>query len=160
MKGIVITTCEATKPFLDDLLHSLKDCKYTIIVVYNNSNVNYYESIGLQVGMNTFTDFIYLHDTVVIKDLALFDKLFEYDMCSISPGYLMYLGKYNSTILRSAGLWLVQSKMEAVNMEMKLKTLFGHYPCLDPLFIDGNHTLYFLFNNHRNYTSRSPQIFN
>ena len=139
-KGIVITTHESTEPFLLDCIKSLKNCTYPITIIYNTNENNEYESIGLKVGMNLYDEFIYLHDTVVIKDLALFDLLFaQPGMFSISPKFLMYLGKYDSKILKNTTLPHVHNKLEAIKMEFWLQETFI-CPCFDATFIDGNHT--------------------
>jgi hypothetical protein len=139
-RGIVITTHKSTEPFLIDLLISLHSCKYPIVIVYNTNNDNQYERRGLETGRDLFDEFIYLHDTVVIKDLSLFDKLFEHDgMISIAPNFLMYLGKYESQKLREVQIPQVWDKKGAITMEFWLRTVFP-VSCFDPTFIDGNHT--------------------
>ena len=140
MKGIVISTHESNKLFLDDLMDSLKNCKYPIVLVYNTPDDNHYESKGLRIGSILFKEFIFLHDTVVIHDLELFDILFDNPskMFSIAPNFLMYLGKYDSDTLINANLGISNTKMEAVRMELKLREVFK-VPCLDNSFTDGNH---------------------
>lgn len=140
MKGIVITTHYKTQAFLLDLLVSLKDCKYPILIAYNTDEDNRFEKRGLELGMQVFDEFIYLHDTVVIKDLELFEVLFSLKGCfSISPRFLMYLGKYDSSFLKTLTFPKVSTKLEAVRMEQWLE---HNIPCphLDSKFIDGNHT--------------------
>ncbi|HEY9704661.1 MAG TPA: hypothetical protein V6C58_19625 [Allocoleopsis sp.] len=137
-RGIVITTHKSTKPFFDDLIKSLKDCKYPICIV-DNTEINHFEKGGLLVGMKNFDEFIYLHDTVIIKNLELFDILFSKEgFYSISPGFLMYLGKYDSKKLSTLNLPSVNSKYDAILMELWLK---HNIPCdcFDKTFIDGNH---------------------
>lgn len=142
MKGIVVTTHKITKPFYDDFIRSVYGCKYPVVTVFNTDENNTYETAGLKVGMELFEDFVYLHDTVVIKDLKLFDLLFEYpEMVSLSPRFLMYLGKYNSRILRTFNIQDLKSKLESHDMEMRLCTMFPHAPCFDNSFIDGNHKM-------------------
>jgi hypothetical protein len=139
-RGIVITTHKSTQQFLLDLLVSLQDCKYPIVITYNTNEDNQYERRGLEIGRDLFDEFIYLHDTVIIKDLQLFDKLFEHSgMLSIAPNFLMYLGKYESQRLREVSIPLVWDKQGAIAMEFWLRQVF-QVPCFDDTFIDGNHT--------------------
>jgi hypothetical protein len=139
-RGIVITTSEYTRPFYKDLIDSLYGCKYPVVTVFNPLINSPYESGGLRVGMVLFDEFIYIQDTVIIKDLSLFDKLFEHDgMISIAPNFLMYLGKYESQKLREVQIPQVWDKKGAIAMEFWLRTVFP-VSCFDPTFIDGNHT--------------------
>lgn len=139
-RGIVITTHKSTQPFLIDLLISLQDCKYPIVIVYNTDEDNQYEKRGLETGRDLFDEFIYLHDTVIIKDQSIFDKLFVINgMISIAPNFLMYLGKYDSQKLREVSIPQVWDKHGAIAMEFWLRQVFP-VPCFDPTFVDGNHT--------------------
>jgi len=140
MNGIVISTHKSTELFYIDSMLSLRGCKYPIIVAYNTLEDNQYENKGLKVGMKMFENFIFLHDTVIIKNLSLFDKLFEYkDIVSISPRFLSYLGKFNSEILRQKNIPEVKTKQGSYELEMLLKKIFPNTPCFDPTFVDGNH---------------------
>lgn len=139
-RGIVITTHKSTEPFLIDLLISLKECKYPIVITYNTDEDNQYERRGIELGRDLFDEFIYLHDTVLIKDQSIFDKLFAYQgMISIAPNFLMYLGKYSSQALTKVNIPQVWDKKGAIAMEFWLRTVFP-VPCFDPTFVDGNHT--------------------
>lgn len=106
-QGIVITTCEATKPFFLDLMESLKDVKYPIVVVGNSgykeegidivNDWNAFELGGILHGAKLFNEFVYLQDTVVIKDISLFDKCFKDNKgqsVAISQDFYSYIGKY------------------------------------------------------------------
>lgn len=125
-RGIIITTSEATKPFLKDCLASL-GTTYPVIVVGNNgysdnidvvNDWNGFELGGILRGMELFDEFIYLPDTVVIKDPTLFERCFEKKGgVEISPSFLSYIGKFDSEVCRSIGVPKVNSKREAVNEE-------------------------------------------
>lgn len=151
MKGIVITTHEKTKPFFLDLMNSLTNCKYPIVVITNTDENNEFELAGLKAGMQLFDEFIYLHDTVQIKDMQLFDILFSYQsMVSISPNFLMFLGKYNSEQLKTEQMPIVTNKHQAVDLETWLRFhLVPKYgiPHLDRNFVDNNN---FEFKHNRN----------
>lgn len=144
MRGIIITTHKSTELFYNDLIKSLEGCKYPITTVINTNDNNQFEKAGLLKGIELYDEFIYLHDTVIIKNQLLFDILFDSDkMFSISPKFLMYLGKYNSKDLKELNLPDVSNKRDAVNMEMWLgDVLCKRFPVitLDNNFIDGNHT--------------------
>ena len=140
MNGIVITTHKSTELFYIDLMKSLYGCKYPVVTVFNSNEDNQYESSGLEIGKDLFDNFVFLQDTVLIKNLSLFDKLFEYkEMVSISPRFLMYLGKYNSQILKQHTLQQVKNRRDGHDMEMWLGRVFPSAPCFDDKFIDGNH---------------------
>lgn len=135
-KGIVITTHKSTEMYFKDLMNSLKDCEYPITIVYNTDKSNHYELTGIKTGMMLYDEFIYLHDTVIIKDQTLFDILFaQPGMISIAPRYLMYLGKYESARLKQMNLPQVNNKYEAVMMEAWLRDNFNE-PCFDREFCD------------------------
>lgn len=137
-RGIVITTHKSTEPFLNDLLISLRDCKYPIVITYNTNQDNQYEMRGLKLGMSLFDEFIYLQDTIEIKDQELFDILFsKKGMYSISPRFLMYIGKYDSKELMNYNLPSVSNKYEAVMGEAWLRDNVLS-ECFDQTFIDGN----------------------
>jgi hypothetical protein len=140
MNGIVITTHKSTELFYIDAMLSLRGCKYPIAIAYNTDEDNQYENKGLKMGMDLFEDFVFLHDTVVIKDLSLFDRLFEYKgIVSISPRFLSYLGKFNSEILKQKNIPEVKTKRDAYETEMWLRRAFPTAPCFDRTFVDGNH---------------------
>ncbi len=131
-------------------MKSLLGCKYPVVTVFNTDENNQYESIGLKVGMDLFEDFIYLHDTVLIKDQSLFDKLFEYKgMVSICPRFLSYLGKYESKILKEHPFEEVRTKRQACAMEMWLGRVFAGAPCFDNTLVDGNHRFEQIYGSKR-----------
>src|ERR1035441_4481428 len=90
-QGIVIVTSEHTKDFLRDCIMSCLQDKYPIMVVSNmyivpeailgveyvNINSNGCELSGISVGMERFDEFLLLHDTMIVKDKALFDLVFS-----------------------------------------------------------------------------------
>lgn len=135
-RGIVVSTHKSTKLFYYDLLNSLYGCKYPLVVVCNTEENNQYELLGLKSGMMLFSNFVYLHDTVLIKDLTLFDKLFEYNgMVSIGPNFISFLGKYNSDILKGYTLPEVKNKRQAVELETWIGSSLT-YSCLFNDFTD------------------------
>lgn len=137
MKGIVITTHKSTQLFYLDLMRSLQGCKYPVVTIFNTDENNQYELAGLKAGMELFEDFVYLHDTVLIKNQLLFDKLFEYKgIVSINPSFLMFLGKYNTKILKQYELPEVRTKKQSWLMELWLGRTF-RVPCFDVNFVDG-----------------------
>lgn len=119
-QGIIITTCDKTSPFLNDLLQSLQGCKYPIIIIKYTENDSQWETGGIYLGSTIFDEFVYLHDTVFIKDLSLFDMMFkEHQNKSVSllKRYNSYLGKYRLEILMKSEMPVVTSKQEAIKQE-------------------------------------------
>lgn len=129
-KGIVITTSEYTKDFLQPCLDSLKGTKYIILVVSNGQykpnlpeGVNYiinswngWEIAGIQRGKETFSEFVHIMDTTLIKDITLFDKLFEIEgNVVLTKGNFHYMGKFVTSELPN--LPRVHDKVTAIMLE-------------------------------------------
>ena len=136
-RGIVITTSEYTKDFLKPLLESIKEVKYPILVV-SNGNYNPIEIIksvlredqvemiinkqnrwelgGIQRGKEKFDEFVHIMDSTLIKDISMFDKLFEIDgNVVLTEGNFHFMGKYVSAKLPN--LPIVDSKDVAIMLE-------------------------------------------
>lgn len=131
-KGIVITTSEYTKDFLQPLLDSIKKTKYNVLVVSNGgynpdipddiqliiNSWNGWEIAGIQRGKETFTEFIHLMDTTIIKDISLFDKLFEIEgNVVLTKGNFHYMGKFVTKDLPN--LPRVHDKTTAIMLEVR-----------------------------------------
>ena len=115
--GIVIGTSEASKDFLKPLLDSLKGVKYDIMVVSNGGYIpskevfpratnwcnlivnehNGWELAVIDRGKENFDEFVHIHDTTLIKDISLFDKLFAIEgHVVLTAGNYHYMGKFVS----------------------------------------------------------------
>ena len=131
-RGIVITTSEFTKDFLKPCLDSLKGTKYNILIVSNGGykpnisqeyNViinswNGWEIGGIQRGKETFSEFIHLMDTTIIKDISLFDKLFAIEgNVVLTKGNFHYMGKFVTSELPN--LPRVHDKITAIMLEVR-----------------------------------------
>jgi len=119
-QGIVITTHDKTKPFLNDLLQSLEGCPYPIVIRKNTDCSNTWETGGLYLGALYFDEFLYLHDTTIIKNIELIDMLFK--RCkgmsvSFLVDYNSYLGKYRTEILEKIKIPRIITKLEAIEAE-------------------------------------------
>jgi hypothetical protein len=139
-RGIVITTHQSTKPFLIDLIDSLSGVKYPYIIIDHTNKQNEFEIGGIRIGKDIFNEFIYLHDTVYIKNIDVFDMLFE-QQASVSPNRNMYLGYYNSDVLEGMDIPVVSNKRDAVTqeslfMEYYMRESFNHGHLFDE-FVDG-----------------------
>jgi hypothetical protein len=146
-KGIVITTSKHTREYLKPLLESIKNTKYKVIIFENDytstipNNIEYtveyydeideklriYESIknnnngwelaGIKCGKENFDEFIHLMDSTLIKDISLFDKLFEMEgNVFLTQGGYHYMGKFVSNTLPD--LPNVSTKQEAIVYEL------------------------------------------
>lgn len=141
-KGIVIGTSQFTKDFLKPLLESIKDVKYNILIVsnggYNPSEVmqkflkenglhrdwcslainswNGWEIGVIQRGKETFSEFVHIMDTTLIKDISLFDKAFDIKGNVVfTKGNFHYMGKFTTKELPN--LPRVHDKVTAIMLE-------------------------------------------
>ncbi|MGA1776981.1 MAG: hypothetical protein ACO39G_07860 [Flavobacteriaceae bacterium] len=121
MKDIVIiATTEGREEWLNQCVTSLKNTPYMVV----SENKNYMYEIGKIRWMYENTNFdrwFFLQDSVVIKDLSLFDIAFSYpksvSLCD-SPGqYGMYLGVYSRETLEKIEIPKISTKREAVLLE-------------------------------------------
>jgi hypothetical protein len=119
--GIVITTHDSTSEFLFDLLDSLKGLDFPVVVVKNTESNNGFELAGIHVGMQLFDEFLYLQDSVLIKNSSFIETIFspEYKNVSVAlfPEFNAYLGKYITSILKRMNVPVVHNKREAVDNE-------------------------------------------
>lgn len=120
-KGIVITTHDSTFPFFVDLMESLKGCKYPVAVKKNTELDNGWELAGVRLGIKLFDEFLYLHDTVFIKNPEFIEQIFhpKYNDISVSvfPEFNAYMGKYISRLITPDMVPEISTKREAVNHE-------------------------------------------
>ena len=143
-KGLVIGTSEFSKDFLRPLLDSIKYTKYNVLIVsnggYNPSKViadfliesgnsanwcdliinefNGWELAVISKGKERFDEFIHIHDTTLIKDISLFDKLFAIKgHVVLTKGNFHYQGKFVSKDLPN--LPRVHDKVTAILLETK-----------------------------------------
>lgn len=118
-KGIVISSSEYSKPFLMDLLATLKT-DYPIYICWEGLGrpEGSFEIGAIRKGMELFDEFIYLHDTVEIKDNSLFEKLFDTEgHVLLTKGCYHYFGKYVSKDMPA--LPSVTNKQEAIHQEIR-----------------------------------------
>lgn len=116
-KGIIITTSDYTKEYLEPLLNSIKDCKYDIIIHKNTEDNNCWELGGIQCGKDNFKEFVHIMDSTLIKDITLFDKLFEIEgNVFLTEGGYHYMGKFVSDTLPE--IPKISSKAEAIAYEL------------------------------------------
>src|SRR3990167_2400775 len=134
-KGIVIGTSEASKEFLKPLLNSIRDTKYDILVVSNGgyapnispydptvelviNEFNGWELAVISRGKERFDEFIHIHDTTLIKDISLFDKLFAIEgNVVLTKGNFHYMGKFVTKELPN--LPRVHDKTTAIMLEVR-----------------------------------------
>lgn len=138
-KGIVITTSQHTKEWLKQLLESISPCNYLILIVCNGgkkiipdikenklkglnyitevNEANAFEIGGINKGKDVFDEFIYLHDTVIVKNTSLFDVLFDIKgHVFITEKAYHYMGKFVSKDLPH--LPSVFNKEDAIKWEL------------------------------------------
>lgn len=117
-RGIVISASEYSRLFYEDLMKSIKT-DYPIYICWEGLGrpEGSFELGAIKKGSEIFNEFIFLHDTVVIKDNSIFDKLFEKDghVFLTDRGY-HYFGKYISSDLPE--IPEVKDKEEAIKYEL------------------------------------------
>lgn len=122
-QGIVIVTSPATRPFLMDLLDDFGNyAEYDVVIHENSPENNEYEMGGIKRMLNAgYDEFFLLHDTVrLLNGFRLFTQAFERyrgSSCSISPGFLSFLGKFRAETLNKMTLPRVFDKKSAVDAE-------------------------------------------
>lgn len=118
MKAIIIATTNGREQWLEQCLESLEGyTRYPKLVTMSGDwelgkIKNASESMVID-------EFIFLQDSMVIKDYKWIDEAFDYHG-SVSIGwrpFFMYLGKYKTDILRSIEIPKVNNKLDAVNYE-------------------------------------------
>lgn len=135
MKGIVVTTSSHTKDFLQPMLESIKETPYDILILSNSNYTpvlsyfdrqyelivnpqNGWEIAGIQAGKEKFDEFVHLMDTTLIKDISLFDRVFEIEGNVVfTKGNFHYMGKFVTTELPN--LPRVHDKVTAILLETK-----------------------------------------
>ena len=128
----MICTSEYTKDFLKPLLDSIKETQYTVVVVSNGgykpdlpkgipliiNSWNGWEIGGIQRAKETFSEFVFLMDTTLIKDISLFDKLFAIEgNVVLTKGNFHYMGKFVTSELPN--LPRVHDKTTAIMLEVR-----------------------------------------
>ena len=139
--GLVITTSGYTKLFLRDCLDSIKNVKYPILIVSNDNydpseviksiqwdgpnsvdliinQENKWELGGIQRGKEVFDTFCHIMDSTLIKDIAMFEKAFEFspgENVVLTKGNFHYMGKFETA--RLPNLPIVKDKDTAIMLE-------------------------------------------
>lgn len=123
---IVIATHQSTKPFLKDLLYSLRGCKYKKLVIENETTNSRYIAnrggyeLGAMYKATTLAndDLFFLQDTCVIKK----KKILE--IAEKAPGgmalchkFMSYLGKYKRAVLDTMVIPGVDNKQDSLRHE-------------------------------------------
>jgi len=133
-QGIVIGTSEYSKDFLKPLLESIKYAPYPILIVSNGGYIpdysenpkinliindwNGWELGALSRGKENFDEFVFIHDTCLIKDISLFDKVFAIEGNVVfTKSNFHYMGKFVTKELPN--LPIVHEKLLAVYLEVR-----------------------------------------
>lgn len=109
-QALVIVTYKYS-PWLQDCLDSLAECKYPVHIcwsengAYDTEGLYYAERMGLE-------SFILLHDSMIVKDHSIFDKVADIPNCKIADQ--MFLGKFSAPYNLPPK---PTSKGEAIDME-------------------------------------------
>jgi len=95
MKGIIVITYPGS-PWLSDCIASLEGVSYPVFLCINPKGKSAYDAAAFYYATeHNIEEFVVLHDTMEIKDITLFDKLFELDgNVQLSHLWQMCLGKF------------------------------------------------------------------
>jgi len=94
---MVIVITYPGSPWLSECISSLVGCKYPIHIVVNPKDNCPYDSGAFYYAQeHGIKEFIPLHDSMVVKDLALFDKAFSLKgNVAFAEKFLMSFGKWD-----------------------------------------------------------------
>lgn len=170
-QGITIATWPGGQESCEVLLDSIWGVTYPVLIVVNDSNnvskewqkklywlsgemrwhvqeqdYDGYELGAIETTLRTtdWDEFIFLQDTIEVKNIKIFDLLFEnYKGKSVSynPHFQMYLAKYRRVALEKLVLPQVRTKVEAVRQEelfAKQYTDIEETDVFNPSFRDEN----------------------
>lgn len=140
-RAIIIPSHPKFEAWLNNCLSFLKESKYPIIIVYNSDECNMFEMKAVKVGLELGLDeFFVLQDTVEVKNISFFDKIFEMKgTVFVNPSGQMFLNKYVKEDLERVNLPGVNDKYSAVRAETELANnllVLGNVTVLFPDFID------------------------
>lgn len=121
----------STRPFLIDLLHSLKGVKYPVVIVNNGReyehNFNHrviqndhdgYELGALKLLKDRDDSVFLLQDTTEIKDQSIFDIANEYEgSIALCARFMSFLGKYRTEVINQIGIPIVDGKEHSITLE-------------------------------------------
>lgn len=136
LNGIVIGTSPRTKDWLREALIHLTGVPYKIMIVGNGclptegdinigNDWNGYELGAIAHGYKMFKEFVFLPDTCFVKDISLFDKVFDREGgVALCKNFFSYLGKYNSKVISEIGVPKVTTQREAVDKELHWNKLY------------------------------------
>ena len=117
-QAIIIVTCnKSNKTFLPDLLQSIVGTKYPIIIYNNMVDTNEFEIGAIKFAIDFGIDeFFLLHDSVIIKNIDLFDIVFnKYSGSTVYLGsnFMSFLGKYRSEVLKTLELPSPKTRLDS-----------------------------------------------
>lgn len=140
-KAIIIPSHPNFNEWLLNCLKTLKGCSYPIVIIHNTDDNNEFEMKAVKTGMEYFEDFIVLQDTIEVKNLSVFDVMFNFEgTVFYNPYGQMFINKYNTCQLKTLNLPKVNDKLSAVNAEITLhKDLLKFNPVIiNKNFVDGD----------------------
>jgi len=155
-QGIIIVTHEKVRKYFDNLVKSLKGCKYPIHIVVNETSKkpyytekikkqfesviefegNHYELSAFEANKKLKLDeFLLLPATTEIVDQSVLDMVFNnlkgrsVAFSTYPTAFGMFIGKYRKLVLDKMEFLMPENKAEAVEMEMVFN---NQYVQIDP----------------------------
>ena len=141
---IVIGTFKGREDWSTECVRSCLNKKYEVVTIFNNKFELSHIKEAYKRG---YDEFLYLHDTCVIKDKRIFDIVFEEQkgrsvaLSDYPSIFGMYLGKYTKEGLKLSKIPKANSKLQAVQYEKSWTVKYaGNTPTvvLNPPLRDGN----------------------
>ena len=137
--AVIIVTYEGS-PWIDEQLDCIRETPYPVVLAINTPDDNRFDTAGLYLAVDLgLEEFVLLHDSCLVKDVTLFELLFDVPgVVSISPNFLMFQGKFVTERLPRLPDPPPQSKWEVVALEVDFARLPADVTMF-PEFYDGNH---------------------
>lgn len=117
-KGIVIACTEKSRPFYEDLVKTLKT-PYPILFSWEGAgrDIQSHEYGAVAQAKEMFDEFVFLHDSIIIKDNSLFDILLSHPgHIALTDGFYHLMGKFVSNDLPE--IPVVHTKRESIEKEL------------------------------------------
>lgn len=130
-QAIIIGTSDGRDKWVNECSISCCNPRYKIVVIKDNGFELAHISKAYNLG---YDEFLYLHDTCIIKDKSIFDIVFEENKdksvaLSDHPNIFgMYLGKYKRKALKGMEIPIVTTKLDAINYEETWTTQYINRP--------------------------------
>ncbi len=118
-KSHVVVITYPNSPWLSGCISSLQGCNYPIHVCVNPEENCPYDAGGFYYAeKHGLEEFIPLHDSIIVKDVSIFDKVFNLEgNVALADRFLMSFGKFNLKSIQPLAV-KPKNKKEALDFEI------------------------------------------